>query len=261
MGIDQNFLNAKWDSSLGSDASYIAQLDKTFSLPDVAQKTILGLLEDMRKNKINVKNAGLVFAGGDFKRMGLTAFYKNDGYLNDGSYYYGSIMKDPLSPDLPDHNFKDTRDRISKGDRLFEYGQDINPFALDELGRFLEECEKNGIHVIGFIPPYAQAIYDELKSRPREYAYLAKIFPALFELFNRHGFLVMDFSDMQSFGAHPDEVIDGIHASEKAYLRILLKLMTKDNSLENYVRDVSYLEKRLMDADNPFMVFSIDEIN
>lgn len=264
LGLDQDFFNGRVDSNYSSDSLYICNLDKTYSFFNTFQEDIIGLRQDMKTRKITLSDLGLIFNNIDFKKMGLRkigldAFYNDDGFRNDGSYNYGNITKNPKNPNLEDYKFKHTLAKIESQSGSFKFEHDINPNAISELDNFLIECEKRNIHVVGFIPPYAQEVYDKLTTMKDRYGYLSKIYPALESLFNKHGLVVMDFSDMKSFGAKKEEAIDGMHASEKAYMRILLKLIEKDDILKAFARDVNYLKNRLDISNNDIVVFSQNE--
>jgi len=260
LGLDPHFFNAKWENNYISSAAYISELNnKTYSFTSTAQKTFLGLLEDVKDRKISIKDIGEGFKKSNYKKMGFTAFYKENGFRNDGSYYYGNVYKNPNSEDLPDYKFKDTLNRIAKGNRYFEYGQEVDPVAVGELNIFLEECYQKNIHVVGFISPYAQDIYDKLMDSGDDYSYIKKIYPVVSKVFNKYGYLIMNFANMKSFGAPREEIVDGLHASEKAYLRIFLELINKDTVLKNFSTDEKYLKMRLTKAKSPITVFAMDE--
>jgi len=259
LGLDQNFFNAQWDNNYSSDSAYVTELNKAYSFSATAQEAFLGLLGDIKNRKISIKDIRQGFKKPSYRKRGLTAFYKENGFINDGSYYYGDVVTDPNSENLADYKFKDTLDRIAKGNRLFEHGKEINPAAIEELRLFLDECRQNNIHVVGFIPPYAQEIYDKLIKMEDNYSYIKKVYPAIREVFAKYNYPVMDFTDMKSFGAPREEIVDGIHASEKAYLRIFLELIDKDPMLKSFSADEKYLKMRLANASSPVVVFSMDE--
>jgi len=64
----------------------------------------------------------------------------------------------------------------------------------------------------------------------------------------------------KSFGAEKEEMVDGIHSFEKAYLRILLKLIEKDSVLRSFSKNEGYLRNRLETFGNSIIVFSQNEM-
>jgi hypothetical protein len=190
-------------------------------------------------------------------RIGMNAIVNENGYRNDGSYYYGKYIKNPKATDHWDYHFKDTISRIDSGSRAFQFGDDVWQESLDEIDALLQYCRQRGIHVVGFLPPYAPTVRDHMR-RTGKYAYLDKIIPAAEPVFRRHGMQLFDFTDMRAFGSSDAETIDGWHASEKAYLRAFVIMAERDQILRREV-DLSYLHTRLAQAEGPYQVFGLDE--
>jgi hypothetical protein len=192
-------------------------------------------------------------------RIGLNAMVHANAFRNDGSYFWGQYVADPLSPENPDYRFENTLDRIATGNRRFEYGAHVSEASVAELGRFLDECRARGIHVAAFLPPFAHQIYLKLQSMPREYNYLREVEPRLRPLLESRGYTLHDFSDLASIGASDLETIDGYHGSEKAYLRLFLKMIENDAKLHAVARDPQLLRERLQAAQGDQVVFELGE--
>ena len=124
------------------------------------------------------------------------------------------------------------------------------------LDDFLNYCYIKDVYVIGFLPPYAQEIYDKIKE-DGGYEYIFKLRDELNSIFNKYDYQVFDFTDMSSFGAEKCEVIDGIHASEKAYLRLFIKMAESDKKLAKYV-DIIYLKDKLESENSCYDVFRFE---
>ena len=187
-------------------------------------------------------------------RLGLNAIINNNGFRNDGSYHYGKYLANPRDPANEDLDFRDTLTRIEKGDRRFEYGRRASPEAARELEAFLQLCRARGIHVVAFLPPFAHEVYARIMNLGDRYGYfrdLRSVLPAMFE---RYGYALFDFSDLQAVGASDLETIDGFHASERAYLRVLLEMQERDSVLRRYVADPAALRVRLRTS-GPYNVF------
>ncbi len=189
------------------------------------------------------------------RKIGLNALVANNGYRNDGSYYTGSFIADPKGAE--DYLFKTTLSKISRGVGVFEESNIITKKSLNELDLILEECDRRGIHVIAFLPPYAHEVYEELRQTGR-HKYLFNLSSELIPIFKKHDAAFYDYSDLKTIGSSDEEVIDGWHASEKAYLRIIIKLSENDSLLGQYT-DIEYLKKRLSKSKSPFFVFDNNE--
>jgi hypothetical protein len=64
---------------------------------------------------------------------------------------------------------------------------------------------------------------------------------------------------LASLGSPDSETIDGFHGSEKAYVRLFVRLIEGDAVLRSFARDPDYLIARIERASGDHQVFSIDE--
>jgi len=216
VGLDQYFFNKNWDDLNGLQSNY----SNNFSIENILLKKNLNILKDFAEGKI------------DIKRL-----------RPDGSYFIGKT-----SPALTeDIGFKDTFKRISDGNRRFEYSRNINNPAIKELDVFLQNCKRKNIHVIAFLPPFAHAVWNEIKSRSTDYSYIFNLKDRLEPILNSYSFDFFDFSDIASLGSTDDETLDGFHGSEIAYLRMFIKISEKCDILKYYV-DLSSLNELLLNA-------------
>lgn len=193
------------------------------------------------------------------RRIGLNAVVHANAFRSDGSYTWADYVADPWNPNNADYEFRNTFDRIHKGDRRFEYGEHVSEKALLELEALLRECSVRGIYVTAFLPPFAHAVFEKMRSMPMQYGYLRELEPSLRPIFTKSGFSLHDFSDLARLGASDKETIDGFHGSEKAYLRLFLEMIEADPQLKVLARDTTYLQARLDVAVNDHVVFRFDE--
>lgn len=214
----------------------------------VWQNGIKSLIGDYFKGKFSLSE---IFSQNG-KKIGLNAIVNNDGFMNDGSYHYTKYILKPESN--PDYQFKDTFLRIDTGTRRFQYSNDVSEEALKELDNFLKKASARNIYVVGFLPPYAHAVYEKMISMENKYGYLKKLEGRLLPLFSNYGFKFYDFSDINQTGSSDSEAIDGFHGSEKTYLRMFLIMMQKDAKLKESA-DKKYLKEMLDKSDNNYYVF------
>ena len=175
-------------------------------------------------------------AGGEGlrSRFGLNALCNEQGFRNDGSYLYGRNYLDITSAHHPDHLFKGTLKLIDKGSFHFAWAKVPSAPALDELRRLLGFCNARGIDVIGFLPPYPHAVWAKMKSSGEKYSYLEPLPALLGTAFAERGFEFYDFSDFEMLGAADSEAIDGLHGSERVYLRLLIAMIERGSRLNAY---------------------------
>jgi hypothetical protein len=189
-------------------------------------------------------------------RIGLNAVFQNTGFRRDGSRQYGEQIKNLLSGSKKagDYQFSDTYQRIKEGDRRFEYGDTTNLAAIAKVEEFLAFCKSKNIHVIAFLPPFADAVYERMRSTHR-YGYLDGIYERLQPLFAHYGFECYDFSTVSRVGSSDQEMIDGFHGGELTYTRLLVKMLEADSKL-NKVTDVARLRQDMEHAINRYVVYS-----
>lgn len=235
---------------IGLEQSYFSSFHDTNEIPDLALENkqtdfFVRILTAWRNVYFSILNGKysvtqLFLRTHDATiRIGLQANIKNAGIRNDGSYDYGEIfsIRDKRNED---YQFKDSLRRMEKGVNLFYHGDKISKHSVSLLQEFLAYCEARNIHVIGFLPPYAQEIHDRMKTSG-EYQYVFALGEKLKPLFEQHGYSFFDFSDMSSFGANPNEIIDGLHASETAYRKLFATMAKKDHRLKSYAADTDTL--------------------
>jgi hypothetical protein len=247
IGLDQYLFNANYAEFRA--ATPAIELRWT----DIVHSARWTIYDDYRAGKFTL--AALIKREHGRERLGLNAIANNNGFRNDGSYYYGRYIANPRGPANEDIDFKNTLERIRQGTSRFEYGARVSRRAVDELAAFLKRCHERGIHVAAFLPPFAHEVYARMMSLGEQYGYLRALPSALAPVLAASGHTLFDFSDLQSVGAPDLETIDGFHASERAYVRMLLA-MQGDATLQGYVADRQFLETKLL-TNNPYMVFDV----
>ncbi len=250
---------------VGLEQSYFSTNSEKNEVKDLVQDEIdrdffMGVLNGWRNFYTHLLdgrysfNDFFSFSDYDVEKIGVRAKIKNFGIKNDGSSDYGNYLKPIYDPTNEDYKFKDTLRRIEKGSNLFFKGDKVSDESISVLNEFLQFCDEKKIYVIGFLPPYAQEIYAELKKNGG-YQYIFEMDKALKPIFENYNYSFFDYTDMISFGAPREEIIDGIHASEKAYLRLFIDMAEKDDRLGELV-DIEFLKKRLKTENGNYNVFA-----
>jgi hypothetical protein len=181
--------------------------------------------------------------------IGIRAIMEESGYRNDGSGCSGTDEFISRSD-----RFSDVDNRIRLGIKRFEPGDQISQERLGQLRVFLEHAKQRGIHVIGFLPPFAPHAYDQMYHSPK-YSYLGRLYPALQPAFAEFGFPFLDYSDARSVGGGADDALDGFHCSEKTYLRMFLDMIQHDPTLRQYSNDPAFLANALEQTRSNYYVF------
>ena len=241
LGLDQYFFNRNWD-----DLSQVPQKRASNIHLSTFFQMYRSFLKDLVKGKIKIQN----LSTDNF--VGFMAKIRHQGFRSDGSYYYGDLTKHPELNE--DWQFKDTFDRIKKKKRRFELGKRVNPEAVQVLESFLAESKRKNIHVIGFLPPFAHAVWEKLLLEKEAFAYMFSIFNTIVPIFAKYGFECHDYSDLLTVGANDSESIDGFHGSEVAYLRIIIDMGMKSPKLKPFI-NLQTMKNLLKKAYSPSELF------
>ena len=156
-----------------------------------------------------------------YEAIGLNAYVNAKGFRPDGSMYYGAQIEKLANGDSTalDFGFKDTFDRIRKGNRRFQYGTEVNEAAVKSLAQLLRWCTEHSIEVVGFFPPYADAVYAEMQSSGK-YIYFPQLVPSIRPVFDEFGYSLYAFHTASECGSTDAEFLDGFHGGEAVYRRI-----------------------------------------
>ena len=252
LGLDPWLFNPNWKPERA-----ITLADDPTSL-DILLDQSLRIYQDYGAGKFLLTDL-LMHENTEYIGVGINALTKKNGFRNDGSYYYGGYIADPLNTEYPDFEFRATLKHIENGEEWFAYGNEVSKQSLGELEKFLQESKLRGVYVVGFLPPYPHQTYSKMLSMPDKYGYITMIYPTIALQFHKYGYPLFDFSDLVSIGSSDVETVDGFHASEKAYLRLFLLMMKQDQPLTQIAADEKFLRSRLEASNSPYIVFGNDE--
>lgn len=212
VGLDQYFFNSNWDPIRESDSlSYLSRLRNA---PNIVVPNRFRLLEAVLSEPQLLFNSSLISS----KNFGLQGKVFNQGFRQDGSYYYGRYYE---LGERNDPDFSNTIDRIENGHFRFEYAESYNPKSIQELRSFLTLSKEYGINVIGFMPPFAPGIND-IMFENGNYSYIDSVSIEITNLFNEFNYQYFDFTSMTE--TNDKNYIDGFHGDENVYGIIAAKI-------------------------------------
>jgi hypothetical protein len=247
--LDTWMFNAKYDKI--EDVIDETKWENSFKM--YPNFTILkSVWEDLIKDKFE---SNKTYKTDGFYRIGYNALYKNSGFRNDGSFYYGEQINKLLSNDTTrsDSKFKNTFTKIDKGIERFEYGNTPNPKAFKELEKFLDYCQKNAIKVVLVMPPFAKAVYNKMLTSGN-YKYIENIPEKCHTIASKNSFEYYDFTSPTVINSKDSEFIDGFHGSEKVYLKMLIRML-EAQSILNKKTEISQLKKELSNSISNYQVY------
>jgi len=246
VGLDQYFFNPRWTDM--AQINWDAQLDGTRN-PDAFKIFTANwrqVYADAFAGKFSLLD--VLPNATTWSYFGLNARVRNRAFRFDGSHAPGNGSDPLLDRSAEDYEYRDTLRRIEAGSDRFKYAQALSADALQALDRFLSAARARGIHVVGFLPPYAHTIYAKMMAMGDDYAYMKKLPLTLQPMFEQYGFTFYDFSDIASVGASDAETLDGFHGTETAYLRLFLQMIDRDPILKRYAADQDWLRAELRQA-------------
>lgn len=255
ISLDQNFFNEGWDNF--KDDNYERELSRNSGSVNILIKSWDRVIADYMKGKFSV---------GDLKgrpseatgeiRIGINSIVNSNYFRPDGTHHYGKyILESTADPPDEGSEFASTFDMMKRGVIYFRHGRDVSAEAVRHLRGLLAYCSNRNIKVVAFLPPYAVAICEKIKAMRNEYSYMFKLRETLAPVFDEFGFELFDFTDPGSIGSDRREYYDGFHASEKAYLRMFIKMAGSGKLLKEYGEDPESLKLRLAGTKGPYEVF------
>ena len=232
IATDLGYFNASFDK-LDLDKYSTNWLDEQMnhhSPPDqIFQKNWQTVWTAMREGKIQFNR--LASLNGLGARIGLNALCNEQGFRNDGSYLYGGIELNIHDPRHRDYKFASTLRYVARGAGRFAYADAPSPGSLREMDTLLDWCHERNIHVIGFFPPHAHAVWAAMMAKSEKYAFIPKLETELRARFDARGFEFYNFNDFAMLGSPDDDAIDGYHGSERTYLRLVIAILEAGSEL------------------------------
>ncbi len=223
LGLDQWVFNDAWNRSCKEYTGFM-KIEKENRNKGAMLKKIV---KDWTRRKWRFSDLKL-YPG----NIGFNGRIKDSGFMYDGSYYYGNIYRNPEEQE--DYQFKDTLDRVTKGNRNFEWGNHVDADTLVQLKELLSHCSNNNILVIGFLPPFAPTINDKM-TKSGNYTFLREITPACKTIFDSCNYELYDYTDGGSLKDTDEHYIDGFHGSEVIYGKIIQDMIKRGSIINNYV--------------------------
>ena len=249
LGLDQWMFNLNWDESVKIRLKdYWKNSFSYFPRSSI----YLSVYKDLLKGKYGMN---VIYNNSPVMEIGLNSIINNTGFRNDGSMYYGKQIYKLINKDKSanDYEFEDTYSRIKDGNKRFEYGNIISQQALVELDKMLKYCKLNDIKIVGFIPPFANSVYNKLMESEK-YIYLNRLSKYLIPLFNKYNYEFYYYPSGESCNSTDKDFIDGFHGGEVVYSRILIDML-KNNSILNEVASKSHLESDIQNRNNRFLIY------
>lgn len=175
--------------------------------------------------------------------LGISSIKRTTGFRPDGSYFYGNII---TTANKEDYLFKDTLRRIDHGADRLEYSNNISEKHWIKAMTIISKLRASGVIVISFIPPYSNTVYKKI-NETAQYSYMSELSKKAKKE------KISDFRNPNILNLTDCDFIDGMHASEIAYLKLLLNL----KEIRHFIHP-SYTSKKYIHSVECFLNMPID---
>ncbi|BEU86839.1 hypothetical protein TAMA11512_03030 [Selenomonas sp. TAMA-11512] len=248
LGVDWDWFNPKYPHAVPENA---LDSDNLLNQRMYVYKSLFRAVSQNPKIRTQLLHPEFNTADTIGKRptIGLADGANDDGFRSDGSYQYGEYI---LHPKSLEERLADTYDRIEKGDRRFDAADEIDKSELVKLEALIHHMRQRGCHVIVFLPPFPDQIYQSLLASAGHSAFMLQFEDAIRNLCEKQNVSFFDFSNMAWLGATDEEAIDGFHASERTYGRIVLRFQ-EDEKISPYI-NAEYIEECLYKSEHIFQI-------
>ena len=251
IALDQWMFNSNWIATAGSGSTGSWTRNPSLDYR-IGLQLIPDVLTDIVRGRIHP--ASLLQNRSD-RPFGLNAWQNYKGFRPDGSFDYGKQVQQRLQgdPGCPDFEFTASLRRVASGRERFQFGDQPDTGAIEEIRLFLGECTARGIHVVAFLPPFADAVATAMQDSG-QHNYLSQLPESLRTVFEQTSHELHNFPTMAACRSSDAAAIDGFHAGETATLQMLLLILESRSRLNHYCNDAR-LKEQLSSAKNSLQVF------
>lgn len=146
-------------------------------------------------------------------RIGMAAIQSDQGYDFAGSFHYvATVSQRGVSTDI---QFKETLGRVDEGSGRFMWNETANLSAVERFRNIKSTLEATGAEVVAIMPPFAGPVIERMMSSGN-FEYVARLRETLKSD-------VYDYTEAALVpGATDCEYVDGSHAGEVVYARMLV---------------------------------------
>jgi hypothetical protein len=159
----------------------------------------------------------------NYDNMGVLAIKRSAGFRKDGSYLHADLMfgfrKNP-----PDFKFKTSINNVVSGIDKFMHGVKLSEYSIDELNKIINMCNDNNVKLIIILPPIAYTVYNRMQKISKEYEFIDKLREYVVTL----PVETYDFHNIKDVMSGDCECIDGFHAGDVTYQKMLLAIIKKN---------------------------------
>jgi hypothetical protein len=183
--------------------------------------------------------------------LGIRAITDGHGFRNDGSEQYGDfLIAHWLNPETERNRHLEW---MRNGEEMYVRGDSVSDASLQLFESFLQYCQEHSITVVGFFPPFAPTLYDEM-SAGGQHTYIPQASEEVSKLMTQYGNFFFDYSDGGLFGNDGD-FFDGWHGSERINLQLYIAMSQTLPDVLGVYSDIPALQRIVSEATDTFNLF------
>lgn len=176
------------------------------------------------------------------KALGIFALIKGNGFRSDGSFLYGSHLRQMPSWQS---RAKESLEGILADHFPYRSMPAIHAENLKRLEALLQLAQARGMQVIGFSTPFSPVAFDLMQKTGR-YSYLKTLVSTLEPLFKKYGYSYSDFTDPKTLGLENLDFLDPSHPMERSDLKIFRHLIMTNTAILQKYADPVHLEQLIL---------------
>ena len=161
---------------------------------------------------------------GGYIPIGLAAELGSGFRGSDGSRRYADFIERARSGG----GYQDglgTLDRIARRKQQFVEGSTLSKHTMMMFESFFRDCRAAGIQVAAVLPPLAPATYEAVMRSPDHASFLQAFVDRVPAMLEREQVPYVVATDLRVLGLTEANMLDGLHGSEVAMAKIMLKLL------------------------------------
>lgn len=167
---------------------------------------------------------------GKSPHLGITGILHGDGYDRHGAYVHTSLLTG-ANPS-PDAKFEASLDGIARGEKIYGWGDNINPAQWQKFTALLDFLQQHNVAAILLLPPLAPKVLDAMAASDK-YGYVDGLRLKISETAAAYTLPLFDDHDIRFAEGSDCEFIGGAHGGAVIYKRVLLDMAVKNAGIRD----------------------------
>jgi|GEM_PF-5966779 len=250
LGMNQNLFKTE---NILLETTRPTQLTNEIPIEELVLGTIYRTLEDVITEEGFVQTG---LAGTDIfpetTLYGTRAHTFGHGYLADGSTR--NRVVEQWSRGYITQETRRDQSELANRENKFRPGDTVNQEYLNIVEGMLQYGQENDIQVVGFLPPFAPAFYEELRASD-DFDFMFEASRELSQLYAEYDAYYFDFTSPYHFQLGERNFRDSWHSSDYIMSQIVLTMAWITPELFDPYLSITRLSEAITDTTDPNMMF------